>query len=119
MKRRGTLGGVLQPMSPAAARRAAAAAAVARSLALLLVLAVFAGGLRLSPHYSAVVQRLPASLQRRHLDVAPGGRAARLRDGTAATQQQQQLQGQDRALSFAVCGDFAEQRIALVSGGGA
>lgn len=124
LKRNSSTGGLLEPMSKAAARRAATADAVARAVALLCVFALFAGSLHLTPQLSASTADLPTELSAQRLDLAhQPTRAslrgtAQLRHGTASLHQPQQErhQVQDGVLSFPVCGDFAEQRMALLSG---
>lgn len=119
VKRYSSSGGLLEPMSKSAARRVATAAAAARAAALLFVFALFASSLHLTPRLSFPTEWL--------LDgqtAQPKGEAhqpsrsrsrAQLRH-PAASVPQQHSKAQHGLLSFSVCGDFADQRIALVSG---
>lgn len=107
-------------MSKAAARRAATAAAAARAVALLFVFALFASSLHLTPRLPFAMERLLAEQPAKPLNEAhqPSRSRAQLHHATASRQQQQQHQkAQDLLLSFPVCGDFANQRISLASGG--
>lgn len=122
------------PLHKAQGRRRLVAAGAFRALALLALLALFAGGLRMAPRYPDVSVRgsqrsrqlieapLDVGVSRLAgggLDVAPlqlaSGSAAA--DMAAASMQAAAWQpGQDGVLSFELCGGFATQRVALISG---
>lgn len=117
LKRYSSSGGLLEPMSKSAARRVATAAAAARAAALLFVFALFASSLHLTPRLSFPTEWIldEQIAQPKGEAHQPSRSRVQLRN-PAASFPQQHSEAQHGLLSFSVCGDFADQRMALVSG---